>query len=87
MNKFAILPFLYAFSMTKKKGNFDDSIIELNPRQSQPLVDDEMVPIDTDNDESKWSWNPIDWFHGIKDEIIHFNLTMTPRRRVVSTIK
>lgn len=69
-----------------KKGDSEYSdIVELYPRASSQLEPGEMVPIETE-DEAKWSWNPVDWFHGIKNEIQHFNLTMTPRRRVVRLV-
>ena len=39
-------------------------------------VDD--IPLD-----DKWSWNPVDWYLGIKHELQTFSLEINERKRVV----
>jgi hypothetical protein len=41
----------------------------------------EEVPFD-----DKWSWNPVDWYYGIKHELTTFSLEITEQKRVVSYI-
>lgn len=36
------------------------------------------VPLD-----DRWSWNPLDWYHGVKTELSEFNLQMTEKKRIL----
>ena len=38
----------------------------------------EEIPLD-----DRWSWNPVDWYLGIKKELSEFNLDITEKKRVV----
>ena len=47
------------------------------PLQDFDGVED--IPLD-----DKFSWNPFDWYLGIKKELSEFNLDITEKKRVVS---
>ena len=70
--------------MPKKTSEFqqDSDVIELYPRATSQLDDSEMVALDAE-DNSTWSWNPLDWLSALRREITTFSLKMTPRRKVL----
>jgi glycerol uptake facilitator-like aquaporin len=49
-----------------------------NQLEAQPEDQIEEIPID-----DRWSWNPVDWYTGVKHELTDFNLQMTEKKRVL----
>jgi glycerol uptake facilitator-like aquaporin len=52
----------------------------LSPAQLESQLD---MPVDEIPIDDKWSWNPVDWYTGIKHEITDFNIQMTEKKRVM----
>jgi glycerol uptake facilitator-like aquaporin len=56
----------------------ESASISPNQLEAQPSDAIEEVPID-----DRWSWNPMDWYTGIKHEVTEFDLAMTEKKRVM----
>ena len=68
-----------SFSEIKSSATVPTNLEEGNSvAQLQEFDGIEEIPLD-----DRFSWNPVDWYLGIKKELSEFNLDITERKRVV----
>lgn len=68
-----------SFSEIKSSATVPTNLEEGNSvAQLQEFDGIEEIPLD-----DRFSWNPVDWYLGIKKELSEFNLDITEKKRVV----